>query len=329
MILTNLSPFEGVHCETTTTGTLLKHIGIDLSEPMLFGIGEGLSFIFWNMKSMDFPFIGGRTKPDQITTNITKNLSLNLNIQETASKSKAWMSVRDLIDSGIPVGLKLDCFHLEYFSKPIHFAGHYAALYGYDKTNAYLVDTKQQGTKVKTSLKSLELARNEKGPMASKNLFYTIAAGKKQTNLGKVVVLAAKNNAREYLNPPITNVSYKGIGKLASHLEKWFHSSKDIQRDFGTTAMMMEKAGTGGAIFRNLYRDFLLESYELTNDPIFKRTHLQFQKIAAHWTEIATLFDTLGKKGEVRLLGEIKDLLHLVSELEFSSMNELSKLKGK
>ena len=249
MILTKLSPFFGVHCETTATGTLLKHIGMDFSEPMLFGLGEGLSFIFWNMKTMDFPFIGGRIKPDQLTVNIAKNLNLKLKIQETASKTKAWSSVRDLIDQGTPVGLKLDSFYLEYFSKPFHFAGHYVALYGYDESNAYLVDTKQQGSKVHTSLKSLELARSEKGPMASKNLFYTIEPGKKSQELAKLVRLAAKNNAREYLNPPITNVSYKGIIKLASQLEKWFHSSSDPKRDFSTTAMMMEKAGTGGAIF--------------------------------------------------------------------------------
>lgn len=329
MILTKLSPFFGVHCETTATGTLLKHIGMDFSEPMLFGLGEALSFIFWNMKTMDFPFIGGRIKPDQLTVNIAKNLNLKLKIQETASKTKAWSSVRDLIDQGTPVGLKLDSFHLEYFSKPFHFAGHYVALYGYDESNAYLVDTKQQGSKVHTSLKSLELARSEKGPMASKNLFYTIEPGKKSQELAKLVRLAAKNNAREYLNPPITNVSYKGIIKLASQLEKWFHSSSDPKRDFTTTAMMMEKAGTGGAIFRNLYRDFLLEAYAITKDPIFQNAHKQFKEITSHWTEIASLFEELGETGQLRLLGEIKDLLHLVSELEFSSMNELLKLKEK
>ncbi|XDD56077.1 BtrH N-terminal domain-containing protein [Leptospira sp. WS4.C2] len=329
MILTKLSPFFGVHCETTATGTLLKHIGMDFSEPMLFGLGEGLSFIFWNMKTMDFPFIGGRIKPDQLTVNIAKNLNLKLKIQETASKTKAWSSVRDLIDQGTPVGLKLDSFYLEYFSKPFHFAGHYVALYGYDESNAYLVDTKQQGSKVHTSLKSLELARSEKGPMASKNLFYTIEPGKKSQELAKLVRLAAKNNAREYLNPPITNVSYKGIIKLASQLEKWFHSSSDPKRDFSTTAMMMEKAGTGGAIFRNLYRDFLLEAYAITKDPIFQNAHKQFKEITSHWTEIVSLFEELGETGQLRLLGEIKDLLHLVSELEFSSMNELLKLKEK
>jgi hypothetical protein len=64
MIIQNMESFLGQHCETTATGSLLNNLGIELSEPMLFGLGEGLGFIFWNMKTMDFPFIGGRNKPD-------------------------------------------------------------------------------------------------------------------------------------------------------------------------------------------------------------------------------------------------------------------------
>jgi len=58
----NLKPFDGQHCETTATGILLDQIGVELSEPMLFGIGEGSSFIYWRMKTMDLPFVGGRIK---------------------------------------------------------------------------------------------------------------------------------------------------------------------------------------------------------------------------------------------------------------------------
>lgn len=35
----------GQHCETTALGVLLRHQGLDLSEPMLFGLGSGLSFL--------------------------------------------------------------------------------------------------------------------------------------------------------------------------------------------------------------------------------------------------------------------------------------------
>ena len=41
----DVKPFVGQHCETTATGTLLNQLGIELSEPMLFGLGEGLGFV--------------------------------------------------------------------------------------------------------------------------------------------------------------------------------------------------------------------------------------------------------------------------------------------
>ncbi len=60
----DIKPFIGQHCESTATGTLLNQLGVELSEPMLFGLGEGLGFTLWNMKSMNMPFIGGRIKSD-------------------------------------------------------------------------------------------------------------------------------------------------------------------------------------------------------------------------------------------------------------------------
>src|SRR5699024_1496540 len=145
MIIDNFKPFLGQHCETTATGSLLKQIGIDLSESMLFGLGEGLGYIFWNMKKMDFPFIGGRIKPDILTENICRNLNLKLDIKETSALKKAWSNIVKPLSERKAVGLKLDCFHLEYFNNKIHFAGHYVAMYGFDKHFAYLVDTGQQG----------------------------------------------------------------------------------------------------------------------------------------------------------------------------------------
>lgn len=94
MKIENLKPFNGQHCETTATGTLLQQIGIELSEPMLFGLGEGLGFIYWNMKTMDSPFIGGRIKTDLLTRNIARNLRIELTVKETSSSQKAWTEVK-------------------------------------------------------------------------------------------------------------------------------------------------------------------------------------------------------------------------------------------
>jgi len=316
--------YDGQHCETTATGTLLKQLDIELSEPMLFGLGEGLGFIFWNMKTMSFPFIGGRIKPDALTENIARNLSLELTVKETSSQQKAWDNVKELVDNGQIVGLKLDCFYLEYFSAPIHFAGHYVALLGYDNSFAYLVDTKQQGGEVKTSLKSLALARAEKGPMASKNLYYTLRKTGQEFDLKKAIVTAIRNNANEYLNPPITNIGYKGILKTSSEIIKWYKQSKDIENEFKTTAMLMEKAGTGGALFRNLYRDFLKESYDLLKLDKLKLGHVAFIEIANLWTSVSNLFDKVSQTEDFKYIQQASDILKTISAKEKSAMEILA-----
>jgi hypothetical protein len=324
MKIENLKPFNGQHCETTATGTLLQQIGIELSEPMLFGLGEGLGFIFWNMKSMNFPFIGGRVKPDVLTENIARNLNLELTVKETSSTQKAWDKVKELIDNGQAVGLKLDCFHLQYFSRPFHFAGHYTALYGYDNENAFLVDTKQQGGQVKTSLKSLALARAEKGPMSSKNLYYTLCKTDKKFDLKSAIITAIRNNATEHINPPITNIGYKGIYKTSFEIVKWFKTSKDIENDFKTSAMLMEKAGTAGALFRNLYRDFLKESYELLRLDKLKAGHEAFVEIAELWTLVSQLFEKVSQTKDFKYIEQASDILKTISDKERKTMEILA-----
>lgn len=323
MIIESIKPFNGQHCETTSTGTLLLQLGIEMSEPMLFGIGEGLGYIFWNMKTMGLPFIGGRVKPDALTSTIARNLNLKLNVKETASTLRAWENVKELLDKGQPVGLKLDCYHLEYFSKPFHFAGHYAAIYGYDDEFAYLVDTNQQGGKVRTSLKSLALARSEKGSMASKNLYYTIQKNDKSNDLSEVIVKAIRNNAYLHVHPPISNIGYKGIFKTGKEVVNWFNTSKDVEHDFRTTARMMEKAGTGGAIFRNLYRDFLKESYDLLKLEKLQEGYEAFVEIAASWSTVIELFEQISKTKDIRYVMQASDELKALSEMERRAMENL------
>jgi hypothetical protein len=324
MIIENLKPFEGQHCETTATGTLLFQLGIELSEPMLFGIGEGLGFIFWNMKTMDFPFLGGRVKPDVLTENIARNLTLELTVKESTSSQKAWENVKEHIDKGQVVGLKMDCFHLEYFSRAFHFAGHYAALYGYDSENAFLVDTIQQGGQVKTSLKSLALARAEKGPMASKNLFYTLQRANKIFNIKTAIITAIRNNAAAYMNPPIANIGFKGILKTSSEIIKWFKTSKDIENDFKMCAMLMEKAGTGGALFRKLYRDFLKESYDIVKLDKLKVGYEAFIEIAELWSSVSQQFEKVSQTKDFKYVQRASDILKTISEKEKKTMEMLA-----
>jgi hypothetical protein len=129
--------------------------------------------------------------------------------------------------------------------------------------------------------------------MSAKNLIYSLQKTGKKFNLSEAIVTAILNNVTEYLNPPIKNIGYKGILKTSVEIKKWFKASPNIEYEFCTTVMIMEKAGTGGAIFRNMYRDFLKEAYAITKLPPINDAHKQFVVIAELWTEVASSQITL------------------------------------
>ncbi|MEU6903138.1 BtrH N-terminal domain-containing protein [Streptomyces virginiae] len=314
------------HCETTALGMLLRHEGLDLSEPMLFGLGSGLSFIYWDSKSMGFPFLGGRVKPFELTRNLTAMLGLELLVGETTSLRKAWQNVAAPIDAGRPVGLQLDSYHLDYFSTKVHFGGHVVAMYGYDEQDAYLQDTGPQGGAVSTSLASLARARAERGPMTAKNRSFTITAPVGLTQPQDRIIPAITTCADAFLHPPIANLGHRGIAKAAEQVPKWLQRSRNPLEDLPEAAVLMERAGTGGALFRNLYRDFLAECARLIDSNHLRTGHSLFTEAAGLWTEVAALIAAAGTSGDVNHLVRAGSVLSDLARIEHDAMQALTKL---
>jgi hypothetical protein len=323
-IIDGFVSYQGEHCETTAMGNLLQFAGVQISESMLFGLGQGLGFIYWDSKRMNFPFIGGRVKPDVLTANIADRLGLKIHIQETSSVNKAWKNVHSLIEQGIPVGLKLDSYYLDYFTNKVHFAGHYAVLYGIDDVYAYMADTRQQGGLVKTSLTSLASARKAKGSMSSRNRSFTLGPIDALPPLVPALRTSLAQNSYEYLHPPIRNIGNKGIVKMSSEILNWPARSSNMSHDLCLTAMLMERAGTGGALFRNLYRDFLKECVELLEDSKVEQSYHMFTKIAPMWTTVSTLIDSAGITGNQEELQQASKLLLEIADKERVAMELLS-----
>ncbi|MDN4596754.1 BtrH N-terminal domain-containing protein [Leifsonia virtsii] len=324
----------GPHCETTALGVLLAHRGLELSEPMLFGLGGGLSFLYWDSKQQELPFLGGRVRPFELTTNLAARLGLELHVSETASERKAWEEVRSALGSGVPVGLQLDSHDLEYFGSRVHFAGHVVAMYGYDDERAYLVDTAQQGGAVSTSLGSLATARSARGPMSARNRSFTVAlpepAQDVRDRVPELVAAAIADCAEAFLTPPIANIGNRGILTAAKRVPGWFERVADPASDLPTIAMLMERAGTGGALFRNLYRDFLAECVGLGLPEDITRRIAEgrdgYAESAVLWTRVAALIDAAGRAGDPEPLAEAGRRLKDIAAIETDAMSTLRSL---
>ena len=324
--MSGFQPFVGQHCETVATGTLLNAAGMRLSEPLLFGLGEGLGFIFIKLSSLPLPFVGGRAKPFALTEALCRNLRFDCAVTETTSRAKAWAALETPLRAGQPVGLQLDCFHLEYFSRPVHFAGHFVAAHGFDDREVLLVDTAPQGSLQRTSRASLEKARFAKGPMAAKARAWTISPAKQAPALDVAIRKAIRANAKQYLAPAFKGASHLGIGKLAESLPGWLAIAKRPEDDLALAALLMERAGTGGSLFRNFYRDFLGEAREYLTGARAKLGEAQalFADSAREWTAIASAIESSGRTGEAGPLEDAAQRCRRVAEFEVAAMRLLA-----
>ena len=86
----------------------------------------------------------------------------------------------------------------------------------------------------------------------------------------------------------------------------------------------MEKAGTGGSLFRNIYRDFLKESYDILNIELLNKSYIEFIEIANLWKDVSKLFYKTGKTKNIKYLMEASEILKCISEREKEIMEELS-----
>jgi len=119
-------------------------------------------------------------------------------------------------------------------------------------------------------------------------------------------------------------LDYKGILKTSTEIKAWLlEKSPNRKEDFQTIAMLMQRAGTGGSLFRNLYRDFLAESAELLDSLELRSASEEFAGIATMWRDVAQLFDQAAATGRVAFVDQAAAILVELSAREKEAMEQL------
>jgi hypothetical protein len=321
------TPRPGVHCETVATGNLLRHAGIDLSEPMLFGLGEGLGFVLLNLRDLPLPFIGGRTKPFDLTRTLCRALGVRCVEHETTSRARAWRQLAEPLHAGRPVGLQLDSYHLEYFTERVHFAGHCVAAYGLDGDDVLLVDTRPAGGAVRCSRGALEAARFATGPMAARARSWTVEVPVDPAPLPDALLGALRGNATTYLAPGFGGAGARGIRGLARSLPGWLDGGSDPAA-LCTVAGLVEHGGTGGSLFRRLYADFVAEAagHLPEHKAVLEDAGRELDAAAREWSAVAAALDESGRTGDRTPLVGAAAACRRIADLEEGAMTRLAAL---
>lgn len=333
LIIEDFQRFGGKHCITTSLKNLFEYHNLHLSEEMIFGLSGGVAFIYWYMKFMPAPFVGGRYGKIEDMVETVNRIGGNANFFQTSSSQKGYQGLKEQLEKGEPTLVFVDMPYLSYLDLPdsAHFGGHSVVVYGIDEAKN-LVYISDRGTKGFTAtIEELEKARNSKfQPFSPKNKLLKIQYPQKidQQKLKEGIKTSIKNSCNIMLHPPITNFGLRGMQKWADLVLKWPKQFKDsdLFSCLFNVFIYIEVGGTGGSFFRNMYAKFLEESADILKIPELKEVAKLFKNSAKLWSEIAktALSDSWPALKNVRELMVKKN--RIFEEQKPNAMSEMKKI---
>ncbi|WP_433303889.1 BtrH N-terminal domain-containing protein [Actinoplanes sp. CA-030573] len=274
---------------------MLHHAGADISEPMLFGLGQGIDFQYWDAPGpgRGTPMLTGRIGPALLSRNACSALGVDLRESRASDPEAARAAAAELLEGGHVVGVSVDIFYLDYFSSRSHFASHYIALYGLDGSFAHVVDTDQQGGAQTLPEDSLRRARDSgEGFLPSPNLqLYVERLPRRLTDdldavLREQIWSAVRSTAQRMVGDRGQRSGLGALRRAATEIADW----KDVPDELvAGVGRFWRFAGTGGANFRRLYREFLTEARRRSGDATLDEAVDDFADVERQWDKAIEL----------------------------------------
>ncbi len=324
------------HCENGVTANLLNYYGIELSEPMVFGIGAGLFFTYLPfIKLNGAPVTSFRPMPGAIFRRINKSLGIKIFSKRFPSKPKQAMAMLDsLLQKGIPVGMVVGVYNLTYFPAPLrfHFNAHNIVAF-HKKDGNYLVSDPIMENEEWISAEDLESVRFAKGTYKPKGKLYYIKEVPQQLDLKKAIKRSIKYNSIMMVKAPGPVIGVSGIRLLARYINMWpkKYDKKRAARNLGSVIRMQEEIGTGGAGFRFLYAAFLQEAAAIFNSEELETYSQLMTTIGDKWRDFAVNSARVVKNRPVNneTYYSVSQQLLEIADMEEDIFKKLFKLKLK
>lgn len=287
---TNFIHHQSAHCENGVASNLLKHNGLNISEPMVFGIGSGLFFVYLPFIKINYaPATSYRPMPGQIFDKLAKRLGLKIKRQKFSSIANAIKALDENLQNNIPTGLQVGVYNLSYFPDEyrFHFNAHNLVVYGKTETD-YLISDPVMETVTTLTHEELNKVRFAKGAFAPRGQMYYPIQIPETFDLKSAIIKGIKNTCRDMLAPmPI--IGFRGIKMVSRQIRKWpvKHGIKKANHYLAQMVRMQEEIGTGGGGFRFIYAAFLQEASVILENEKLKELSLEMTAIGDLWRDFA------------------------------------------
>jgi len=320
------------HCESGTVTALLNHSGLEITEPMVFGIASGIFFGYFESSNFPFPMFIVRNKPGSIRKNITKRLGVKFYNKSFKKPQQGIDKLDSLLADGHPVATQVDFFYMEYLPAYIrtHMNVHFLSIIGRNETN-YLVSDSYHREKAELSAEVLNKARFVGGHMAPKGFLFYPEYIPENIDFEKAIVKGIRKAAHDMIKLPVPFVGVKGIRKFAKKVTSWPELARDIDHlshEIMKINIFLEDQGTGGAGFRFLYATFLQQAAQRLNDGQLEGMSKRMMAIGDNWRNISYFAAKIGKNRDLgkERLNELSQMINVMADKEQAFFSELYKM---
>jgi hypothetical protein len=332
-MMRTLEQFEhrmAAHCESGTVSALLRHAGLELSEPMVFGGAGAIFFGYFNSAMLPFPTVVLRSLPGRIRANIEKRTGVRFRRHRFFSSANAMRQLDALLDRGIPVAVQVDFFYMRYIPKyaRAHFNAHYVIVVG-RRAGHYLISDSYAPQITELEADVLATARFAKGPFSPHGLMFYLdgpvpAAVDQRAMIRKGLLQAAFY----MLKVPFSFAGVRGIRYFADQITKWPAITRDeehLSHEVMMVHIVLEERGTGGGGGRFLYASFLKEAAALLGHDGLREVSARMMLNGDRWRDISLLVARIGRNRDLgpERLAEVATLIRARADDEETLFRDL------
>lgn len=327
---------QAAHCENGVTTNLLRSVGVEkITEPLSFGIGSGLFFVYVPfLKINKGPAIAFRTMPGLIFKRTCNALNISVVRKKFSSKGSAKKFLDECLAAGRPVGCQVGVYYLAYFPKEyrFHFNAHNIIVYG-KEDDRYLISDPVMETVTSLSDYELERVRFAQGALAPRGQIYYPKENTVITDdqIRKAIESGIKRNINHMLRIPGSIAGVKGIASTGNKIKKWRDKLglQDAGLYLAQLVRMQEEIGTGGGGFRYIYAAFLQQAHIYHPNDALLEISKTFTQAGDIWRNAAVQAagiykGRIGSQADFNVMG---DFLLQIAEIEKSAFQALSKIK--
>ncbi|WP_328189195.1 BtrH N-terminal domain-containing protein [Marinobacter sp. OP 3.4] len=326
----------GGHCGSGALRDLLHWAGLGWDnlpgdglpgEGLVFGLGGGLSFMYTRYPGLTPPmYLVGRNADMEL--DFCRRLNIDTRRQQTEDPDEAWRWVKAEIDAGHPVMVWCDIAELPYLRVRLSNTRHDVVIIGYDddQNTVFIVDNDREEVQ-EVPMDAFRSAHGSNGfPGPNHFATYPMRFPAQLPDLLTCARDAAASAARvlggeDALLFDVTSLpagsqvasGVDGVKAFADDIITWPYrfDPDELPTALKSLPVFVEKAGTGGGLFRRLEAEFCRDVAQATGDQHFTAAAEACQHSADAWSALGEI-----ARAEPMDIQAISDAAHRLPALE-------------